>query len=136
VEGNPTLKFLKPTIRLTKCSGSKKKVLIVSCITFYDREVEILKDLKGLDVEVYLKAHPGLTNDACYRKIQKEYGFNYITENIFPKVDFVISYDSTLAYEYMAWNIPVYMYEPEEKYDGSAMMDALNKALSKPEFNE
>ena len=50
-----------------------------------------------------------------------------IEDKKFPKVDFVISYYSTLAYEYLAYDIPVYMYMTKEEFDAKEMMVRLKK---------
>lgn len=46
---------------------------------------------------------------------------------MFPKVDFVISYFSTLAFEYMAHDIPVYMYGLKDGYSRDEMLLEFNK---------
>lgn len=131
LEGEPELKYFNPTIELTVYKNEKKSVLIVSEVTYFDQEREMLKALKDIDIVVYLKRHPGFSQDECYRNLQKEYGFNYVTEKVFPKVDFVISYFSTLAYEYMVHDIPVYIYNTKEEYNSEVMLKAFQKAVNK-----
>lgn len=128
---NPELKFFNPTIKLTDLNCKKKSVLIVSEITYFEQEKEMLKSLKEMEVDIFLKKHPGLTNDYCYINLQKDFKFTYITEKVFPRVDFVISYFSTLAFEYMAHDVPVYLYHSKEEYDNEEMIKQLNEVIIK-----
>lgn len=123
----PKLAIMNPTISLTEIDKEKTNILLVSYISMFDLEVEIIKFFQNKGYELIVKKHPGLENDFAYRSLLNEYKFNYITEKIFPKVDLVISYYSTLAYEYMAYNIPVYMYNIREEFS----FEELNKYLSK-----
>ena len=127
--GQPELKFFNPTIQLIDYKNKRKSVLIVSEVTYFEQEVKILKALRGQNVDVYLKRHPGFVQDECYRNLQQEFDFTYITEKIFPKVDFVISYFSTLAYEYMAYDIPVYIYNTAEDFNVEIMLSEMNKKI-------
>lgn len=122
----PHLIIMEPTIKLQEIPTDSFSVLIVSEIDFIDIEKLILKKLNEDEaIAVYLKKHPALLNDGRYRDLQSQYKFHYITEKIFPKVDFVISYYSTLAYEYMAYDIPVYMYTTREEFDVNEMLKQL-----------
>lgn len=132
LECNPRLVFMEPTIELFDTHAEGFKVLIVADIVQLDTEKEILKLLSSnKNVIVYLKKHPALVNDQCYRDLQKEYCFNYITEKQFPKVDFVVSYYSTLAYEYLSYNIPVYIYQDKDDFNKDIMMLELDNAMEK-----
>lgn len=113
----PKLVIMKPTIVLFDTPRDKFNILIVAYIQNIDIEKIILEKLAGdKTVAIYLKKHPSLVNDNCYIELQEKYGFNYITDKKFPRVDFVISYQSTLAYEYMAYGIPVYMYKDKKDF--------------------
>lgn len=128
----PKLSIMKPSIELAPIeSNGKISVTVVSEITHFEVEKQFLRQLVSLGVEVYVKKHPALKDDECYRKLQGELGFHYITERIFPKTDFVISYFSTLAFEYMAWDIPVYMYEHDDEFE-FAKVEALMNNLCTP----
>lgn len=127
--GSPQLKFFNPTISLTDFNLERKSVLIVSEVTYFEQEVEILKALSKLNIEVFLKRHPGFTNDQCYRDLQSKYKFCYITDKVFPKVDFVVSYFSTLVFEYMEHGIPVYMYNSKEDFSVQRMLGELRKTF-------
>ncbi|MDD2493858.1 MAG: hypothetical protein PHE29_01565 [Tissierellia bacterium] len=75
-------------------------VLIVGCYNMYfEEEMQLLDILKNESCVIYLKPHPTMEKK-IYRKIKDQYCFILITEDIFPDVDIVFSYSSTLAFEY------------------------------------
>lgn len=106
----PELHIMKPSIELSEVDTDKVSVLIISHIIYFETEKRIIEALKGLSIQVYVKKHPTVIDDTVYRDLQEKYGFIYITDSSFPKVDYVISYESTLAYEYMTFDVPVYIY--------------------------
>lgn len=90
----------------------KKSVLIVSnYYIFARREEYIIKQLQDLDIEIYLKNHPSHSN-SLYNDMKSKYRFNFISglDTSLPAVDMLISYDSTLAYEYASIGIKVLYY--------------------------
>ena len=130
LKGNPLLKIMDSTIQLSEIPSASFSVLIVSDISCIDVERQILDELsKNKKKVIYLKKHPALVNDGCYRELEHKYGFHYIVDKIFPKVDFVISYYSTLAYEYMALGTPVYMYTDKVKFCIDKMIAMMNKYI-------
>lgn len=129
---NPELIIMAPTIELYKTNEDKFRILIVADIIQIENEVNMLENLTQFTcLEIYLKKHPALQNDDCYRNLRSKYEFNYITEKKFPRVDFVISYYSTLAYEYMAYDIPVYMYMTKEEYNSDEMLKQLHEVMTR-----
>lgn len=123
----PELRFMQPTINLFDTCSDSFNVLIISDIIQFEIEKRIVETLfEYKDLKIFVKKHPSLINDECYKSLQKEYDFTYITDNRFPKVDFVISYYSTLAYEYMAYDIPVYMYNDVNDFSMNGLLDSLN----------
>ena len=126
----PEVKIMNPTIKLKDYNDKKFKVLLVLNVRFFEVEKKIIEYLQKDGISIYLKRHPSLTNDSDYRKLVKKYNLLYITEQIFPKVDYVISYNSTLAYEYMAYEIPVYIYTNDNKtYNEGEITKELNQQL-------
>lgn len=113
----PKLYFMNATIELEKRLSTSFTVLIISHILYLEYERFFLNMLKELPVVVVLKKHPAIKSDEVYIKLQKEYGFIYLTGQTYPRVDYVISYESTLAYEYMSCNIPVDIYKTEGQID-------------------
>lgn len=126
----PEVKIIKPTIKLKDYNDNKFKILLVLDVRFFEIEKKIIEYLQKDGISVYLKKHPSLTNDSDYRKLVKKYNLIYITEQIFPKVDYVISYNSTLAREYMVYEIPVYIYTNDNRtYNESEIKKELNQQL-------
>ena len=126
----PNLHIMNPTIELTDVDNSKFSILIVSHIIYFEIEKSIVEALKDLPVQVYVKKHPTVKDDAVYRELQSKTGFNYITDSMFPKVDFVIAYESTLAYEYMNYDIPVYMYGSEKECSINELKDVIMSTMN------
>lgn len=90
----------------------KKSVLIVSnYYIFAEKEEYLLKHLQDLDISIYLKNHPSHSN-ALYDEMRYKYRFNFIEglDTNLPAVDLLISYDSTLAYEYASIGTEVLYY--------------------------
>ena len=90
----------------------KKSVLIVSnYYIFADREEKIISLLQQLDIEIYLKNHPSHAN-SLYDEMRSKYRFTFIggLDTKLPAVDMLISYDSTLAYEYASIGTKVLYY--------------------------
>lgn len=80
----------------------KKSILIISeYYNQYDNEKKVISLLQGVDIDLYLKGHPG-NDDKLYDELREEYTFIFIPgkNKDFPDADIVISYDSTLAHEY------------------------------------
>ena len=110
---SPAVKFLRPTIKLTSCSSSAKLlVLIVSPISpLKEREEYIVKKLQCNDIDIYIKPHYQNKDYSFYEYLAQDNRFNLIKEQIFPKVDLVVSYDSTLVLEYQMCGIDVLLYD-------------------------
>jgi hypothetical protein len=65
-------------------------------------------------VNIYLKPHPA-DNIDTYEKLKDEYPEIVILSKFdYPKVDYVISYDSTLADEYEMHDLPVIRYKDDD----------------------
>lgn len=98
----PLFEYTGYGLNLTHIESDRFKVLIVAYQKLYfSREVELLSCLATLDIDVFLKNHP---TQPCgpYEDLLGKYEFKFINEPIFPEVDLVLSYDSTLALEYQS----------------------------------
>ena len=96
----------------TAFKPEKKSLLIVGQPSlFIDKEREIIKNLQGLDIIIYLKNHPA-ESSALYDGLRGEFRFTFIEglDTKLPEVDLLISYDSTLAYEYASIGTKVLYY--------------------------
>lgn len=112
----PELRLMKATFNLTDIRQNNFAVLIVSNLMTINIEKKMLEYFSNTDVILFVKKHPTQKED-IYLELKKQFDFNLINDSIFPRVDFVISYFSTLAYEYAAHNIPVYMYYDAAQFD-------------------
>ena len=79
--------------------NGKKNVLVVCNSSFFDKEKKFVELLFG-EVNLYLKPHPGEKDHSKYEQLKQQYGITILSKEFYPKVDIVISYDSTLADEY------------------------------------
>lgn len=106
---------LKPTIDLTNMSDDGNfKILIVGFPGYllFEKESAIVKAFAQDGFTVYLKPHPGKEDMTTYLNLEKEYeNCKIILEKLFPDVDTVCSYRSTLAVEYQAHGKFVMMYD-------------------------
>lgn len=85
----------------------KYTVLIIAYSGIYlDTESKIIEGCQNLSIELYVKNHPTQSNDYYYKLLDK-YKFHFLTEQKFPQVDLVVTYDSTLAHEYKSIGIEV-----------------------------
>lgn len=100
---------------LEKLKNNGKKDLLIVCLTIYaDRHEGIVEQLNGKGVNIYLKPHPG-DNLGIYEQLQQKYPDIVVLGKFdYPKVDYVVSYDSTLADEYEMHDIPVLLYTNPE----------------------
>lgn len=93
------IKYFNPPIILTDCSMvKKKKLLFVGHPLCEEFQILVYKQLIAqIDVEVFYKPHPKSTKsaDIC------EVGWTVIEDaSLFPSVDLLVSYPSTLVVEY------------------------------------
>lgn len=107
--------LLKPTIELTQMAEDDNiKVLIVGFPSYhlFEQEKALVTALNKDGITVYLKPHPGKEDMGRYVELGKKHSnCKIILEKIFPDVDLVCSYRSTLAVEYQAHNKFVMMYD-------------------------
>ena len=98
----PVAYFRKPintdsTAKLLK--NGLKNILLICNLLFFDKEKDIIKNLKEKKVNLYVKPHPGDKN-AHYESLQSNNKFILLEPRDYIKADIVISYVSTLATEY------------------------------------
>ena len=104
-----------PTIQLTQLDFDDSfKILIVGFPSYvlFDKELALVQAFAQDGYTVYLKPHPSKEDMTKYVNIGKKYkNCRIILGKIFPDVDVVCSYRSTLAVEYQAHNKFVMMYD-------------------------
>ncbi len=113
---NPSnIYVMEPTIKLSPVDSRKYNILIVGFpgYSFFDKESFLVKTFSGSPYYVYLKPHPGKEDMTKYKNLATSYpdSCTLIMEQMFPDVDIVVSYRSTLAIEYQAYDKKVLFYE-------------------------
>ena len=109
---DPEFIYMKATIELTADEKDNNyKVLIVCHPTaFREREEYLISHLQRSDITVYAKTHPTTKDVTFYKDLMAKYRFHLITGKIYPKVNTLVSYRSTIVYEYEYYGIPTIMY--------------------------
>ena len=92
--------------------NGKKNILLICNELFFDKEKEIIKDLSKININLYVKPHPHNSYHP-YENLMLLNNFILLQKKDLPKVDFVISYFSTLATEYESNGVEVLMYDDE-----------------------
>lgn len=90
--------------------NDKKNVLLVCWNKRIETEWKIC-ELLYKDVNLYIKPHPGDRDNPAYRDMSNKYGCIIIPKTGYPRVDVVVSYESTLADEYEDVDIKVIRYD-------------------------
>ncbi|EYU14232.1 hypothetical protein [Photorhabdus aegyptia] len=92
-----TLLHMGMQLNTVKVDNDKFSILFVGHPHCEDTQIKIYHSLVGLNIIAYYKEHPKAPASRNVRKI----GWVFINDlKFFPSVDLVISYASTLAYEY------------------------------------
>lgn len=122
IESISEIKFISNEITLKPITRTtNKSILLIGNVSVY-KELEfffIQKFSKIIDkFTLYVKPHPVFPFN-FYKKLKlKKYPFILISQkDFFPQVDFVISYRSTLAYEYELNGIKVFYYDNMDKQE-------------------
>ncbi|MFT6745851.1 MAG: hypothetical protein ACJAZ2_000189 [Glaciecola sp.] len=103
---------LKGTLTLSNVVAKDKlRVLIVGNIGMYaGNEQKIISSLSQKPVHLLLKPHPVLSFED-YLVWKKQYNYHFIEDKeVFPDVDLVVSYESTVGVEYAQKDIDVIYY--------------------------
>lgn len=99
-------------LNLAPVDNSKSNILIVGNNVAYEViEKKIIQQLQGLNISIYLKPHP-LNDISLYESWIETLDFVLIRDKTFyPQVDFVFSYNSTLANQYEDSGFKVLFYD-------------------------
>lgn len=128
VENNPRFIYTGYGLKLSERISSKFSVLLIGCYSFNsEREKEIINLLQPFEIELYIKNHPTLRPDFYY-KLKEKFEFNIVDNKCYPNVDLVLSYASTLAFEYESLGITVIYYED---HSNEELLLLIRKMLSK-----
>lgn len=98
--------------------ADKTCVLIVGNSSYNEPEENVIAKLSGKpSLLLLIKPHPNTKNAAFYQDMVSRHGILLLGREDYPKVDYVISYNSTLATQYENVGIPVYRYADEHFED-------------------
>lgn len=115
----PEYKFMKPTIGLIDDEEDKNFKVLIVChpAAMRDREEYLISHLQEPYITVYAKTHYTTPDLSFYEELTKRYNYHLITTKMFPKVNTLISYRSTLVSEYEICGIPALMYADYKTLD-------------------
>lgn len=99
-----------------KISKNERILLIGNINVFYEEESYFILNLNNKKYHLVIKAHPTTRQEEYFSILNN---VNITTEN--PDVDFVVSYNSTLAYEYQSLGYEVFIYN-----DMNSLKDIVN----------
>lgn len=109
-----TIHVMAPTISLTPVGKDKYTILVVGFPGYgmFDKEKAVIETFNHAPFYVYLKPHPGKEETTGYQNLANAHpeSCKLVLEQMFPDVDIVVSYRSTLAVEYQAHNKKVLLY--------------------------
>ena len=92
-------------------NNGKIDILLACELIYYETEEKIIKELSvNQHVNLYVKPHPQ-NSIVKYEKLNEAYNFVMLGKTDFPKMDYMISYDSTLVLEYQSNGVKTLMYE-------------------------
>ena len=94
-------------------NNGKIDVLIICQTLFFNEQDAVLQLLNNKNVNIYIKPHPMDNYDAYSNYLNYNPEIVILEKFDYPKVDYVISYDSTLADEYEMHDITVLKYNDE-----------------------
>lgn len=115
----PEYRFMKPTIELVDDEEYKNYKVLIVChpAAMRDREEYLISHLQEPNITVYAKTHYTTPDLSFYEELAKRYNYHLITSKMFPKVNTLISYRSTLVSEYEICGIPALMYADYKTLD-------------------
>ena len=97
--------------------NGNKHVLFICFFGALKNTEETIARLEGKNLNIYIKPHPSEAIQ-MYDGIKAKYpNLVFLGKYDYPEVDYVISYDSTLADEYEMHDIPVFKYEDDNFED-------------------
>ena len=125
----PSYKFqnkMSFTIFLT--DDNLSSVLIIGNTVYNKQEEEIISKLSNnKSLLLLIKPHPKTKNLSFYYKMKSLYGITILNREDYPKVDYVISYNSTLATQYEDVGLTVYRYSDVNFDNEMAELEHINR---------
>lgn len=105
--------------KIERVDNRKVLLLIGNVNIFYEQEKIIINEIDHKKYKLLIKSHPNSSEEMC----KNVYGEDSII-SFNPDADLVISYASTLAYEYMSLNYKVFIYK--DKVDVRKTVEIIN----------
>jgi hypothetical protein len=111
MNNTPGVELIGYGLVLTPISKEVFSILIICGPDYnhYISSLKIIQKLKDLNINIYIKPHP-LSKIKEFFKLN-EFDNVFVDDKIFPDVSLVISYYSTLAYQYESLNTDVIYYD-------------------------
>lgn len=134
ISGVPQVEYFKPLIELVELETSSRiKILFISCLPLtFNLEMELIKllELSNFTGYIYIKPHP-VYSDNDYFKIYKNRERIKIIEDVdlFPIADIVLSYQSTLAFDYLSQGQNVIYFDSYASLDDLASYILLKEKM-------
>ena len=92
-------------------NNGNKDVLLACELIYFETEKRIIEEIStNSHLNLYVKPHPQNSIEK-YVALQEKHGFVMLGKTDFPRMDYVISYDSTLILEYQSKGVKTLMYE-------------------------
>lgn len=111
LHNSPNYKVVGYSLKTTPIDDARKSVMIIGYFSNYaDKEEQLISRLQKYEVKVFLKNHPCQARK-WYDDMINKYEFEFIDGPYFPAVNYVISYESTLALEYESVGSTVFYYD-------------------------
>lgn len=116
---DPEFRYMKPTIHLVddKEDGNYKVLIVCHPAALRDKEAYLISHLQQPNITVYAKTHYTTPDLSFYEELTEKYRFHLITTQVFPKVNTLISYRSTLVSEYEICGVPALLYSDYKTLD-------------------
>ena len=94
---------------------TKINILLVCESGFRRKELKIIEEIaKNKDLRLFVKPHPKDKDIEVFENLKEECGLIILQGYNFPAVDYVISYESTLAIEYEMKGVTTLVYDRDE----------------------
>lgn len=129
-KAHPNIEYIGYRLQLSDMECPGKSILIIGEYTNYsDIETRLIEYFDNTNFKLFLKSHP-LVAPIVYEDLLSRYNFTLLTGKMYPRVDIVFSYNSTLALEYESFNIPVVYYDCILDDNNEINYDKIKKAIS------
>lgn len=126
-DNSPTYELLEGLKFTQNLPSDKKSVLIIGNNFYNEIEEDIIKKLSNNhSLLLLVKPHPGLKDDSFYHKMESQYGIVLLKKGDYPEVNYVFSYNSTLATQYEDAGIVVYRYKDDSFRDNLNRLAMIN----------